>query len=224
VQPHGKDGHNIEERAPSRELGALQIEEVDMGIKEEEENNGTSIEDATQESEASPICKQYLLMHFNQTRVLNTIRIAASGIFPHLPEDETNRHLGPAKDLYICKNYLRRLVMLHGGMWIEWVTKNIHWLVIGEKPGKTKVEKATDYRIHLITYELLLKVIEGSLTANKLDNKREPKILSYSKGTGPHWYNTALRLPRCPSAASNPRKGQKLRSPKLLKTSLQPRN
>jgi hypothetical protein len=59
-----------------------------MGIEEEEENNGTGTEDATQELEASPIHKQNLLMHFDQTGVLNKIRIAASGIFPHLPKDK----------------------------------------------------------------------------------------------------------------------------------------
>jgi hypothetical protein len=129
--------------------------------------------------------QQNLLTHFDQTGVLNKIRIAASGIFPHLPEDRADRQLGPAKDLYIGKNYLPRLVMLHGGIWLEWVTKNIRWLVIGEKPGKTKVAKATDYGIHLIIYESLLKVIKGSLTADTLDNEGEPKILSYSKGYGP---------------------------------------
>jgi hypothetical protein len=76
-------------------------------------------------------------------------------------------------------------MMSHGGTWLEWVTKNICWLVIGEMPGKTKVEKAADYRIHLITYESLLKVTKGSLTADKMDNKGEPKISSYSEGYGP---------------------------------------
>ncbi len=171
VPPPNKDGPQDNKSPTTNEHDGSQVKDVDMGVEEDEEKGASGMEEATQESKASPIHEQNLLSQFDQSGVFHKIKITASGIFSTLLEDEADKQLGQARDWYIGRNYLRHLVTLHGGTWSEWVTKDTHWLVIGHKPGRTKVDKAADFGICLVTYDSLLRVIEGSTTIEKLDKE-----------------------------------------------------
>jgi hypothetical protein len=83
------------------------------------------------------------------------MRIAASGVFAELPDNKNNSRLGPAEDLYVGKNFIQRLVLLHGGRYSNGINKDTTFLVIGDKPGRAKVDKADEPKIPLITYESL---------------------------------------------------------------------
>jgi BRCT domain type II-containing protein len=55
--------------------------------------------------------------------------------------------LRPAKDLYVGKNFIQRLVLLHGGRYSNRVNKDTKFLVIGDKPGRAKVDKANEQKL-----------------------------------------------------------------------------
>jgi hypothetical protein len=113
------------------------------------------------------------------------MRIAASGVLTDLPDNKNNSILGPAKDLYVGKNFIQSLVLLHGGRYSNGVNKDTIFLVIGNKPGRAKVDKAGEQKIPLITYESLLSLIKGKTTVSKLCSKPRPDITAFLEGWGP---------------------------------------
>ena len=76
------------------------------------------------------------------------------------------------------------MVLLHGGKWSKGVAKDTTFLVIGNKPGRAKVDKADKLKIPLITYGSLLSLIEGEATLSELCRTPRPEILAFSEGWG----------------------------------------
>ncbi len=97
----------------------------------------------------------------------------------------TDEQLGPAKDLYAGRNSLWRLVLSHGGKWSKGGAKDTTFLVIGNRPGRAKVNKADEQKIPLITYGSHLSLIEGKTKLSELRRAPRPEILAFSDGWGP---------------------------------------
>jgi hypothetical protein len=60
----------------------------------------------------SPFPRTSLKSKFNRL-VLDGVRIAITGSFPQSKDGKLSK-LGPAHDLYMGENYIRRLIILHG--------------------------------------------------------------------------------------------------------------
>jgi BRCT domain type II-containing protein len=78
--------------------------------------------------------------------------------------------------------FIQRLVLSHGGRYSDRVNKDTTFLVIGDKPGRAKVDKADERKIPLITYESLLSQIKGKTTVSELCSKPRPDITAFSEG------------------------------------------
>ena len=167
---------------------------VRTSMEEEEKDNGTAdMETDEAEAEAtdgSPIQAATLNDKFqavdttSDSMILRGLKITTAGVFPAL-EDGTNPRLGPAKDLYLGKNFVKHLVISHGGRYSDQVNKDTKLIIIGESPGKSKVEKALTHKIHLVTYESIRKLLAGEISLQALFELPTPKIPEYSQGFGP---------------------------------------
>ena len=60
------------------------------------------------------------------TLALNGVHIASMGVFPQLNEMDESE-LGPAYNLYRGKNFLKRLVISHGGRFHNSITNATHF-------------------------------------------------------------------------------------------------
>jgi hypothetical protein len=161
---------------------------------EEEEDEvsmdmGTEQEDAGSEG-ASPLKATALNDQFQaaasdkEFKILQGLKISTSGIFVAL-EDGSNSRLGPAKDLYVGENFLKRLIISHGGHYADQVTKATKLMIIGEYPGKSKVEKARSLGIHLAMYEPVQELLAGEISLAGLLAQPAPAIAEYLQGYGP---------------------------------------
>ncbi len=119
----------------------------------------------SQDTKATPIRGHNLEGQFNKldTQKLKGIKMAASGVFPELAADNED-----ATSLQRRKHNLQTLISTHSGTWSKSVAKTTTVLVIGDKPGKTKVDKADELRIPIITYDSLIFLIKGNITWSKL--------------------------------------------------------
>ncbi len=93
----------------------------------------------SQDTEATPTRGCNLEGQFNKpdTHKLKGIKVAASGVFPELAADKED-----VTSLQCGKHNLQTLISTHSGTWSELVARTTTVLVIGDKPGKTKVDKA----------------------------------------------------------------------------------
>jgi hypothetical protein len=62
------------------------------------------------------------------------------------------------------------------------VTKTSTLLVIGDKAGKSEVDKADKFQVPIITYNSLVSLITGSITWGKLQQCDWPEISAYLEG------------------------------------------
>ncbi len=182
------------ENADSRGKKAHQHGTPLHGSMEEEEDEvsmdmGTEKEDAGAEG-VSPLPATALSDQFQaaasaeEFKILQGLKISTSGTFAAL-EDGSNPRLGPGKDLYVGKKFLKRLIISHGGHYVDQVTKETKLLIIREYPGKSKVEKARSLGIHLGTYELVQELLVGEIFWAGLLAQLAPAIAVYSQGYGP---------------------------------------
>jgi hypothetical protein len=133
----------------------------------------------SQDTKATLIRGRNLEGQFNKsnTHKLKGIQVATSGIFPELAAD--NKDL---TSLQCKKHNLWTLISTHSGTWSELVARTTTVLVIGDKPGKTKVDKADELWIPIITYDSLLSLIKGNIMWNKLQHHNWPEISAYLEG------------------------------------------
>ncbi len=117
--------------------------------------------------------------------MLKEIGVAVSVTLADLPKDKNNKRLGPAKDVYVGRNALWRLVLSYGGKWSTGVANDTMLLVIGNKPARAKVEKTNKQKIPLITYGSLLYLIKGETKLPELCHVPRPEIPAFSERWGP---------------------------------------
>ncbi len=103
--------------------------------------------------------------------------MATSGIFPELAADNKD-----VTSLQCRKHNLRTLISTHSGTWSKSVARTTTVLVIGNKPRKTKVDKADELQIPIITYDSLISLIKGKITWSKLQHRNQPEITAYLEG------------------------------------------
>ena len=60
------------------------------------------------------------------------------------------------------RHEIEREIVLHGGIPKNGVTKNLAFLIVGEKPGGTKVSKAVKYGIPVISESEMWSLMEGA--------------------------------------------------------------
>jgi hypothetical protein len=89
----------------------------------------------------SPLPRTSLKSKFDRL-VLGGVRIAITGSFSQ-SEDGKLSKLGPARDLFMGKNYIRRLIILHGARYNDSVYPNTNFLLVGNGPAKMMVEKSS---------------------------------------------------------------------------------
>jgi hypothetical protein len=133
----------------------------------------------SQNTKATPIRGRNLEGQFNKpnTHKIKGIKVAASGIFPELAADNED-----ITSLQCGKHNLRTLISTHSGTSSELVARTTTVLVIGDKPGKTKVDKTDELRIPIITYGSLISLIKGNITWSKLQHCDQPEITTYLEG------------------------------------------
>jgi hypothetical protein len=85
----------------------------------------------------------------------------------------------------VGKIFLKCLIISHSGHYADQVTKETKLLIIGEYPGKSKVEKARSLGIHLTMYESVQELLAGEISRAGLLAQPAPAIAEYSKGYGP---------------------------------------
>ncbi len=83
------------------------------------------------------------------------------------------------------ENFLKCLIISHGGHYADQVTKETKLVIIGEQPGKLKVEKSWFLGIHLATYGLIQELLLGEISLANLLAQPTPAIAEYSQGYGP---------------------------------------
>jgi hypothetical protein len=76
-------------------------------------------------------------------------------------------------------------MLSHGGRNSYGINKDTTFVVIGNKPGRIKVDKADKGKIPLITYKTLLSQFEGKTTVPELRFKPRPDISAFLEGRGP---------------------------------------
>jgi DNA ligase (NAD+) len=59
------------------------------------------------------------------------------------------------------RHEIEREIVLHGGIPKHGVTKSVQLLIVGDKPGGTKVGKAVKYGIPVITESEMWSLMEG---------------------------------------------------------------
>jgi hypothetical protein len=142
------------------------------------------VPECMQDMKSTPLQGQNLGGKFKQLGLIKGIRVVASGTFADLSKDENNKQLRPANNLHVGSNALWWLVLLHGGKWSEGNVKDTTVLVVGEKPGKAKVNKTNEWKIPLITYESLLNLIKRETTLTELCHTPRPEISAISERWG----------------------------------------
>ncbi len=82
-------------------------------------------------------------------------------------------------------NFLKHLIISHGGHYADQVTKETKLVIIREQPGKLKVEKAWSLGIHLATYGSIQELLSREISLADLLAQPTPAIAGYSQGYGP---------------------------------------
>ena len=100
--------------------------------------------------EESPLQGTRLSSKFNML-ALDGVHIAITGSFPHLKEGDDSE-LGLAKDLYKGKNFLKWLIILHGGRFSNSITGSTNLLLIGGLPVEKTVEKEVSKGVCQVNY------------------------------------------------------------------------
>ncbi len=111
--------------------------------------------------------------------VLSSVRIAITGSFPLLKEED-HSILGPAHDLYMGKNFLKQLIVSHGGQYSNTITTSTSFLLIGDCPVRAKMEKAVTKGVRQVRYATFQRIIYGkqtladALAEPELENTEDP--------------------------------------------------
>ena len=93
--------------------------------------------------------------------------------------------LGPAHDLYRGKNYLKRLIILHGGRFHNSITNATHVLLVGDLPVESSVEKVVSKGVHRVNYDTIQNIIYGRLSISEAFNIPSPKTPAVTQILGP---------------------------------------
>ena len=119
------------------------------------------------------------------TRALNGVHIASTGVFPQLNEIDESK-LGPAYyNFYRGKNFLKRLVISHGGRFHNSITNVTHFLLIGDLLVKVLVEKAVSKGVHRVNYKTIQNIIYGRLSISEAFNIPSPETPAAAQILGP---------------------------------------
>ncbi len=126
---------------------------------------GANLAVTTQDYVTTPLRGRNLEDQFNkpETHKLKRFKVASSGVFPDLAAENKD-----VMSLQCRKQGLCTLILTHSKKWIKTVMKTSTLLVIGDKPGKAKVDKANKFQVPIITYNSLVSLITGSITWGKL--------------------------------------------------------
>ena len=127
--------------------------------REEEENETNSVNGDLSMTTESPLSKTRLKCKFDKL-ILDGVRIAITGSFPQ-PEEDDLSELGPAYDLYTGKNYIRRLVTSHGARYNDSVYSETDFLLVGKRPVKAMLERATVKGVRQISQKTFEEIIHG---------------------------------------------------------------
>ncbi len=100
---------------------------------------GANLAVGTQDFVTIPLRGRNLEDQFNkpETHKLKGLKVASSSIFPDLAAENKD-----VMSLQCGKQGLRTLILTHSGKWTKAVMKTSTLLVIGDKPGKSEVDKA----------------------------------------------------------------------------------
>jgi hypothetical protein len=164
---------SMEEDEKDSETMDMEAEEADAEATDGSPIHAATLNDKFQSVETA-----------SEFKILQGLKITTAGVFPAL-EDGTNPRLGPAKDLHMGKNFVKHRVISHGGRYSDQVNKDTKLIIIGESPGKSKVEKALTHKIHLVMYESILELLAGEISLKALFELPTPKIPEYLQGFGP---------------------------------------
>ncbi len=125
---------------------------------------GANLTVGTQDSVTTLLRGHNLEDQFNKpkTHKLKGFKVASSSVFPDLAAENKD-----VMSLQCGKQGLCTLILTHSGRWTKMVTKTSTLLVIGDKPGKSEVDKANKFQVPIITYNSLVSLITGSITWGK---------------------------------------------------------
>ena len=116
-------------------------------------------------SKKSPLQGTRLSCKFNML-ALDKIHIASTGSFPHIKEVDESK-LDMACDLYRGNNFLKRLIILHGGRFHNSITNSTNFLLVGDLPVKATIEKAMSKGVHQVNYETIQCIIYRKLSISE---------------------------------------------------------
>ncbi len=103
--------------------------------------------------EASPLQRTRLSSKFN-TLALDGVHVAITGTCPHLEVGEDSK-LSSVQNLYKGKNFLKRLIILHGGGYNNSITASTNLLLVGDLLVEEMVEKAVSMRVCQVNYAMV---------------------------------------------------------------------
>ena len=106
---------------------------------------------------------------------LQDLRISAGGTFPY--KDGVESFMGVDKG----KGEIMNAISNGGGTWSHNVTDKTHVLVIGERPGQTKVRAAMKKEIPIIDLASFHQLTTGSITIEALRKRENAKPTSFSR-------------------------------------------
>ena len=105
---------------------------------------------------------------------LDGVHIASMGSFLQLNKMDESE-LGPAHDLYRETNFLKRLIISHGGRFHNSITNALFFLLVGDLPVELLVEKAVSKGVHRVNYKTIQNIIFGRLSISEALNFPSPK-------------------------------------------------
>ncbi len=155
--------------------------------------------------------------------MLNGICIAATGSFPLLKEED-HSILGPTHNLYMGKNFLKRLIVLHGGQHSNTITTSTSFLLIGDCLVRAKVEKAVTKGVCQVRYATFQRIIYGKQILVYALAKPEPENTEDPQDLGPPSIERDAEMPDAEEAMAEKIKWSNLKSKKRKGPSATPRD
>jgi hypothetical protein len=144
---------------------------------------------------------------------LDEVHIATTGSFPYLKEGGKSK-LGPVHDQYKGKNFLKWLIILHGGRFNNFVTKSTNLLLIGDLLGEAMVEEAVSKGVRQVNYAMLQSIIYGKLSTAEALYTPTPGTTVVSHVLGPPAMQRDAEMPDTEETVTGMIRWSKLKSKK----------
>jgi hypothetical protein len=162
--------------------------------------------------EESPLQGTRLSCKFSML-ALNGAHIATTGSVPHLKEGDESK-LGLAHDLYKGKNFLKRLIISHGGRFNNSVTESTNLLLIKDLPVEATVEKAVSKGVCQVNYAMFQSFFYGKLSPTEAVYTPTPGATAVSHVLGPPAIQRDAEMPDTEETVTGTTRWSNLKSKK----------